>query len=116
MNLTKKLITTLVAGATLGLAGPVFADSWKHDRGYDHRDHYSHYDRRDFRDHYSHYDRRDFRGHDRRVVVVQQPYVVSRPYVVAQPTYYAEPAPSMGFGAMIGSAIGTLVENQYNQR
>ena len=35
MKTTKKLIFTLLAGATLGLASPVFADSYRHDRGYD---------------------------------------------------------------------------------
>ena len=104
MNLSKKLISTLVAGVTLGLAAPVFAEKGHYDRGYNHRG--------DYRDHYSHYDRRDFRGHDRHVVVVQRPYEVSRPYVFAQPMYYPEPAPSMGLGAMIGAAIGGIIDNR----
>ena len=99
MNTTKKLICILVAGTSLGAAAPVFADSW-HGRD---RDRYSYYDHRDRRDN-RHYGR-DF--HDRRVVVVQRPYVVERPV----PVYYSEPAPqpSIGLGAMIGAAIGTIL-------
>ena len=106
MNITKKLICILAAGATLGVAAPVFAEPW-HDRGYDRREHY--------RD----YGRHDFHGHDRRheVVVerpyvVQRPYVIQQPYVVAQPVYYPAPAPNYGIGAMLGAAIGGYIDSQ----
>ena len=111
MNLSKKLISTLVAGVTLGLAAPVFAEPGHYDRGYDHRDHrdrYSHYDRRDFRA----YQHRDFRGYDHRRVVVERPYIVQRPYIVEQPVYYGAPAPNYGIGAMIGAAIGGIIDNR----
>jgi hypothetical protein len=107
MNLTKKLICILVAGTALGAAAPSFADSWRH-RGYDH-DRYSRYDRFDHR--------RDFRGPryyrrdiDRRVVVVERPYVVERP----MPMYYPEPAPqqNLSLGGLIGAAIGTVIDQQ----
>ena len=107
MNLTKKLICTLAAGATLGVAAPVFAEPW-HDRGYEHRNHFSHYDRRDFRDH----DRHAYRSYDHRHVVVERPYYVQRPYVVEQPVYYSAPAPNYGLGAMIGAAVGGYIDSQ----
>lgn len=98
MNISKKLICILAAGATLGVAAPAFAEPW-HDRGYEHREHY--------RD----YDRHGYYGHDRRhVMVVERPYVVQRPYVVAQPVYY--PAPNYGIGAAIGAAIGGYIDSQ----
>ena len=103
MNNTKKLISILAAGATLGVAAPVFAETW-HDRGYEHREHYSHFDRRDFRGH------RGYREYDHRRVVVERPYIVQRPYVVAQPVYY--PAPNYGIGAAIGAAIGGYIDSQ----
>ena len=111
MNLSKKLISTLVAGVTLGLAAPVFAEKGHYDRGYDHRDHrdyYSHYDRRDFRAYQHH----DFRGYDHRRVVVERPYIVQRPYIVEQPVSYGAPAPNYGIGAMIGAAIGGNIDNR----
>jgi len=104
MNVTKKLICILAAGATLGVAAPVFADSGR-DRAYDYnRDHryYSNYDRRDYREHYRDYNRRHF-------VVVQRPIVVERP------AYYAEPAPvaySIGPAAVIGAVIGGYIDNR----
>ena len=115
MNLTKKLICTLAAGATLGVAAPVFAEPG-HDRGFEHRDHYSHYDRRDFRDHdrhaYRDHDRHAYRGYDHRRVVVERPYYVQRPYIVEQPVYYSAPAPNYGLGAMIGAAVGGYIDSQ----
>ena len=113
MNTTKKLICILTAGAALGAAAPVFADSF-HNRGYDHYRHsaqFRDYDRHGFRD----YDRRWYRGHDRRhLVVVQRPLIVQRPYIIEQPVYYSQPAPmsNMGPGAMIGAAIGTIIDSQ----
>jgi hypothetical protein len=103
MNTTKKLISTLVAGAALGLAAPVFADSYHHDRGYER--HYDHFDRQAYRDHY------DYRGYARRPVIVERPYYAPRPVIVQQPVYYSQPAPAMGMGAMIGAAIGTIIDN-----
>jgi hypothetical protein len=100
MNVTKKLICILAAGATLGVAAPVFADSGR-DRGYDHR-YYGNYDRRDYREHYRDYNRRHF-------VVVQRPIVVERPL------YYAEPAPmayDIGPAAVIGAVIGGYIDNR----
>jgi hypothetical protein len=93
MNVTKKLICILAAGATLGVAAPVFADSGR-DRAYDHR-YYGNYDRRDYREHYRDYNRRHF-------------LVVQRPIVVERPLYYAEPVPmaySIGPAAVIGGYI-----------
>ena len=104
MNVTKKLICILTAGATLGIAAPVFADSGR-DRGYDYnRDHryYSNYDRRDYREHFRDYNRRRF-------VVVQRPVVVERP------VYYAAPAPmgyNIGPAAVIGAVIGGYIDNR----
>jgi hypothetical protein len=103
MNTTKKLICILAAGATLGTAAPVFADSW-HDRNYDHY-------RRGDRDH----GRRDYRQYDRHhVAVVERPYVVQRAYVVERPVYYGAPAPmqSIGPAAMVGAAIGGYIDNR----
>ena len=103
--MNKKLICTLIAGATLVAAAPVFADSF-HDRGYDHDRHNVYY-----RD----YGRHGYREYEHRpVVVVERPYVVQRPYVVAQPVYYAQPAPvaNFGLGAMIGAAIGGYIDSR----
>ena len=116
MNNTKKLISILLAGATLGVAAPAFADSWRgNDRGHDRYsrfDHRDHRDGRDFRDHRDHRDYRPyFREVDRRrVVVVQQPYVVERQV----PVYYNEPAPqpSVGLGAMSGAVIGGIYDSR----
>lgn len=105
MNLTKKLICILVAGTALGAAAPSFADSW-HGRGRDH-DRYSRYDRYDHRyDRGPRFYRRDL---DRRVVVVERPYVVERP----MPMYYP-PAPqqNLSLGGLIGGAIGTIIDDQ----
>ena len=106
MNNTKKLLCTLIAGATLGAAAPVFADSFR-DRGYDHdrrSEHSRDYDRHGYREH----DRYAYRGYDRHVVVVE------RPYIVQQPVYYSQPAPAAnyGIGAMLGAAIGGYIDNQ----
>jgi hypothetical protein len=101
MNATKKLICILTAGAALGAAAPVFADS-EHDRGHDHdRGRYSYYDRHDHRNY-----NRDFNR--RQVIVVQ------RPYIVAQPVYYPEPAPAanLGVGALLGAAIGGYIDSR----
>ena len=101
MNATKTLICILTAGAALGAAAPVFADS-EHDRGHDHdRGRYSYYDRHDHRNYNRDYDRRH-------VVVVQ------RPYIVEQPVYYTQPAPvaNLGVGAMLGAAIGGYVDSR----
>lgn len=103
MNTTKKLICILAAGATLGAAAPVFADS-RHDRGYE-------YNRHSYRGH----DRHGYRDYDRhRVVVVQRPYVVERAYIVERPVYYSEPAPAanIGIAAMIGAAIGGYIDSR----
>jgi hypothetical protein len=106
MNVTKKLICILTAGATLGMAAPVFADSGR-DRGYDYnRDHryYGNYDRRDFREHYGDYNRRHF-------VVVQRPIVFERP------AYYADPYPyNIGPAAVIGAVIGGIIDNDNRRR
>jgi hypothetical protein len=113
MNTTKKLICILTAGAAFGTAAPAFADSF-HDRGYDHYRHsaqYRDYDRHGHRD----FDRHVYRDYDRRhLVVVQRPLNVQRPYIVEQPVYYSQPAPmsNMGPGAMIGAAIGTIIDSR----
>ena len=106
MDSTKKLMCTLVAGITLGIAAPVFADSG-HDY-YREADHgrYGNYQR---------YDRHDHRGYgrdfDRRhVVVVERPYVVERQVMVAYPE--PAPAPNIGLGAMIGAAIGGIIDSR----
>ena len=107
MNTTKKLICILTAGAALGAAAPVFADSF-HNRGFDHNRHSAQY--RDFDRHgYREFDRRVYRSHDRRPVVV-----VQRPYIIEQPVYYSQPAPvaNVGVGAMIGAAIGGIYDSQ----
>lgn len=105
MNATKTLICILTAGAALGAAAPVFADSG-HDRGHDRdRGHYSYYDRHDHRNYNRGYNR-DFNR--RHVVVVQ------RPYVVEQPVYYTQPAPvgNLGVGAILGAAIGGYIDSR----
>ncbi len=123
MNNTKKLICTLLAGATLGVAAPVFADSSR-DRGYGHDRHsaqFRGYDRHGFREHdrygYRGHDRYGYRGHDRRHVVVERPYFVQRPYIIEQPVYYSQPAPTAnyGIGAMIGAAIGGIIDYRQSQ-
>ena len=131
MNNTKKLIFTLLAGATLGVAAPVFADSFR-DRGYGHDRHsaqFRGYDRHGFREHdrygyrghdrygYRGHDRYGYRGHDRRHVVVERPYFVQRPYIIEQPVYYSQPAPTAnyGMGAMIGAAIGGIIDYRQSQ-
>ena len=113
MNTTKKLICILTAGAALGAAAPVFADSF-HNRGYDRSRHsaqFRDFDRHGFRDH----DRRWNRDHGRRpVVVMQRPYIVQRLYIIEQPVYYSQPAPmaNIGMGAMIGAAIGGIIDSR----
>jgi hypothetical protein len=108
MNITRKLICTLAAGATLCAAAPVFADSW-HGRGYEHRESYRGYDHREYRDH----DRYGYRDHGRRnVVVVERPYVVQREYVVQQPAYYGAQSSGYGPAAMLGAAIGNILDNR----
>ena len=100
MNVTKKLICVLAAGATLGIAAPVFADSG-HDRDYDHYRHYGYYDGHAYRGHYRDYDRR-------RLVVVQRPIVVERP------VYYTAPAPvvyGIGPATVIGAVIGGYIDS-----
>ncbi len=114
MNTTRKLICILTAGAALGTAAPVFADSF-HNRGYDnyrHSNHYRDFDRHDRRD----FDRHGYRHFDRRhVVVVERPVVVQRSYYVEPPVYYSQPAPAanVGLGAVIGATIGTIIDNRY---
>ena len=116
MNSTQKVIYTLLAGATLGLASPVFADS-----DYDHGR----------REHFREYDRHAYYGYDRyarRPVIVERPYVVERPYYVGRPViveqpvyynppvYYSQPVQSnLGVGAMVGAAIGTIFDNRQYQ-
>ncbi|MDO8597372.1 MAG: hypothetical protein Q7R45_12210 [Sulfuricaulis sp.] len=113
MNTTKKLICILTAGAALGAAAPVFADSFR-GHGYDHNRHsaqYRDYGRHGFRDH----DRRVYRDYNRHnVVVVQRPYIVQQPYIIEQPVYYSQPAPAanIGMGALIGAAIGGIIDSQ----
>ena len=113
MNTTKKLICILTAGAALGAAAPVFADSY-HNRGHDYYRHGVHnrdFDRHGFRDH----DRRWNRDYGRRhLVVVQRPVVVERPYIIEQPVYYSQPAPvaNVGVGAIIGAAIGSIYDSR----
>lgn len=99
MNTTKKLIFGLLAGATLGMASPVFADSYHHDRYYRDHGHYRDYDR-----HYG------YRHYAPRPVVIERPYYVGRPVIVEQPVYYNQSAPAMGPGAVIGQAIGTIID------
>lgn len=85
--------------AALGATAPVFADSW-HGGERNYRDDYSRSDHRDHRVTY-------IRGVEQRpVVVVQRSYAVER----LVPVYYPGPAPqpSIGLGAMIGAAIGTI--------
>jgi len=109
MNTTKKLICILTAGAALGTAAPVFADSF-HNRGYDNYRHSNHY--RDFDRHGHH----AYRGYDHRhFVVAQRQVIVQRPYIIEQPVYYSQPAPmaNVGIGALIGATIGTIIENRY---
>lgn len=109
MNATKKLICILVAGATLVVAAPAFADSGRdRDYGY-YRDHqrYSNYDRHAYRAH--------DRGYDRRhLVVVQRPLIVERQLVVERPVYYeAAPATNnIGPAAIIGAAIGGYLDSR----
>jgi hypothetical protein len=108
MNSTKKVIFTLLAGATLGIASPVFADAYHYDRGY-----HNGYNKEHVRD----YDRRSYyREHDRyarRPVIVERPYYVQRPVIVEQPVYYNQPVQNnMGLGAIIGAAIGTIYDNR----
>lgn len=109
MNATKKLICVLTAGATLAVAAPAFADSWR-DRDHDfYRDHerYSHHDRHAWRAHERDFDRRH-------VVVVQRPIFVERPVVVERPVYY-DPAPvtnNIGPAAIIGAAIGGFIDSR----
>jgi len=121
MNTTKKLICILTASAALGAAAPVFADSF-HNRGHDrirHSAQFRDFDRHGRRDFDRHgrrdFDRHGFRHFDRRhVVVVERPVVVQRPYIVEQPVYYSQPAPmaNVGMGAVIGAAIGTIIDNR----
>ena len=103
MNITRKMICALAAGATLCAAAPVFADSW-HGRGYEHREGYRDYDRRGYREH----DRHGYRGDYGRSHVV----VVERPYVVQQPMFYSPPMQSFGPAALIGAAIGGYIDNR----
>lgn len=121
MNTMKKLICILTAGAALGAAAPVFADSF-HNRGRDYNRHgaqfrdYDRHGRRDFDRHSRRdFDRHSYRQFDRRhPVVVQRPVIVQRPYIVEQPMYYSQPAPmaNIGIGAVIGAAIGTIIDNR----
>ncbi len=114
--MNKKLICTLIAGLTLGVSAPVFAEPHRgYDRGHDrHSSHFRGYDRHDFRGHGRH----DFRGHDRYgyrgysprpVVVYERPYVVQRPVYVEQPVYQSQQ--SQGIGAIIGAAIGGIYDS-----
>ena len=100
MKTTKKLMFGLIAGATLGIASPVFADSYHHDR----------YDRHYHRDSDRHYHGHGPRYYAPRPVVIERPYYVGRPVIVEQPVYYNQSAPAMGPGAVIGQAIGTIID------
>jgi len=109
MSITKKLICLIAAGAALGVAAPVFADSGRdrdHDRDYRH---YGYYDRHAYRGHYRDYDRR-------RLLLVQRPIVVERPvyYSAPAPVYYPAPAPvvyGIGPAAVIGAVIGGYIDS-----
>ena len=110
MNNTKKLIFALLAGATLGIAAPVFAESF-HDRGYDHDRHHEHfrdYDHHGFREH----DRYAYRGYEHRAVIVERPYYVQRPVYVEQPVYYSQSGSGLGVGALIGQALGSFYDSR----
>lgn len=111
MNVTQKLICILTAGATLGVAAPVFADSGR-DRGPNfNRDqrYYSNYDRREHRGYYRDFDRRRF-------VVAQRPIIFERPVYYAEPApvYYPAPAPVayVGPAAVIGAVIGGIIDSR----
>ena len=42
---------------------------------------------------------------------VERPYYVQRPVIVEQPVYYSQPVQiNPGMGAMIGAAIGTIID------
>jgi len=113
MNTMKKLICILTAGAALGAAAPVFADSF-HNRGHD-RYRFSSQSRDFDRHGFNRHDRGWYRGHDRRhLVVVRRPIVVERPYIVERPVYYSQPEPmaNIGMGAMIGAAIGGIYDSR----
>ena len=102
MKTAKKLMFSLLAGATLAVASPVFADSWHHDRYDRHYD--RHFDGHAYRGHY------EYRGYAPRPVIIERPYYARRPVIVEQPVYYNQSAPAMGPGAVIGAAIGTIID------
>lgn len=119
MNTSKKLIFSLVAGIAFSAAAPAFADSYR-GRGYDHRDYNRHefreHDRYGYRHEFREYDRYGYRHHydNRRVVVIERPYVVQRSYVMQPPVIYSSaPMPAYGPAQMIGSALGSFIDNQY---
>ena len=114
MNTTKTLICILTAGAALGAAAPVFADS-EHFRGHDSdRGRYSYYDRHDQRGFNWAYNRDHYRDYYRPpVFVARRPYVVDQPSYYPGPVYYSAPVADVAVGAIIGAAIGSLIVSHY---
>ncbi len=122
MKNTKKVIFSLLAGAAIVSASPVFADAYRYERGYEHGRHFERsrdFDRHAYRDHY------EYRGHAHRPVIVERPYYAHRPVIVERPyyvqrqviveqPYYVQPAQNqnLGLGAIIGAAIGSIVDNR----
>ena len=105
--MNKNLLSTLIAGVTLAMTAPAFADSFRHDRGHDRHSYSRDYDRHGYRDHYA------YRGYSYRpVVVYERPYVVQRPVYVEQPVYYGQSQSNLGIGAMIGAAIGGIYDSR----
>ena len=106
MKSPKTFVSLLATGMMLAAAAPVLADSF-HDRGYE-RNHHS----APYRDQGRH----GYRDRDRHhVVVVDRPYVVRRTVVVERPVYYyreAAPAPGPSLGAVIGAAVGVIIDNR----
>jgi hypothetical protein len=107
MKTAYKIICTLAAGAALSAAAPAFADSWHgHGYGYGHRD----YGRHEFREHERFVSRYYYAP--RRVVVVERPVIVQRSYIAPAPILYSAPMPAYGPAQMLGSAIGSYIDNQ----
>lgn len=101
MKNAKKIIFSLLAGATLATCAPAFADSYHHDR-YDRYDHGRYYDRgHDY-----------YRGYEHRPIIVERPYYEGRPVIVQQP-YYGQPAPGLGIGALVGQALGSVYDYRH---
>lgn len=111
MNATKKIACLVTAAAALGTA-PAFADNW-HGRG-----HGWGHERTEHRGYERHFDYRPYRVYEHRPVVIERPVVIQRSYVTppvvySPPVLYSAPMPSMGPAAMIGAAIGTVIDERY---